>query len=243
MIEINLVPDVKQELIKAQRVRTSVISIAILVGAAAIGIVIVLAIWVFGVQTARGLLVDSTIKDQSQKLSKVPDISNTLTVQNQLEKLPQLHESRHISSRTFRMLAAINPSAPNNISFDKASLDSANSTITISAQAENAYPALETFKKTIAATNIQFTTNGVAGSVPLATNLNDSERSYGEDDSGKKVLRFTLTFTYPQELYAASSDNWKMDGPAVSTNATDSFRGVPQSLFREKASDSSGGDQ
>ena len=54
MIEINLVPDVKQELIRAQRVRTGVISMSILVGLAALGIVALLLIWVFAIQAARG---------------------------------------------------------------------------------------------------------------------------------------------------------------------------------------------
>src|SRR5690349_17088201 len=104
MIEINLVPDVKQELLKAQRVRASVISVAILVGIVAVGIVVALAMWVFAVQAARDVVADNTIKKQSQDLSKVEDVSNTLTIQNQLSKLSAMHDDKHIDSRIFDVL-------------------------------------------------------------------------------------------------------------------------------------------
>jgi hypothetical protein len=240
MIEINLVPDVKQELLKAQRVRTSVISMAIVVAIGAIGVVIALALWVFAVQTARDVITDNTIKEQSKELSGVEDISDTLTIQNQLGKLTAMHDSKHIDSRVFDVLNTINPQAPNNVAITKLSLESADSTITIEAQAVNGYPALEVFKKTITATKFEFTKDGEKQSVPLATSINDSDRSYGEDASGAKVLRFTLSFTYPEELFSRTSQNAVIVAPDK-TNVTDSFLGVPQSLFTQRATDSTGG--
>ena len=234
MIEINLVPDVKQELIKAQRVRASVISIAILVGIVALGVVVMLAIWVFGVQTARNVITDNTIKSESQKLSGVEDISSTLTIQNQLSKLTQMHDSKHIDSRLFDILTTINPPEPNNVAITKLSLSSADSSITVQAQAVNGYPALEVFKKTIAATKFEYTKDGQSQSIPLATGISDSERSYGENAAGAKVLRFTLVFTYPQELFSRTVQNATIVAPTKS-NATDSFLGVPQSLFTQPA--------
>jgi hypothetical protein len=44
MIEINLVPDVKQELLNAQRVRNGVISIAIVTGIGSLAAVAILAV-------------------------------------------------------------------------------------------------------------------------------------------------------------------------------------------------------
>lgn len=240
MIEINLVPDVKQELIKAQRVRASVISMSILVGMIAVGVVVVLAIWVFAVQAARGVLSDNTIKSESGKLAKVEDVSNTLTIQNQLSKLTSMHDEKSIDSRIFDILTTINPPAPNNVSITNLSLDSADKTIEIEAQAINGYPALDVFKKTINATTFQFTQDGQRQSVPLASDMSDTDRSYGEDASGAKVLRFTLTFTYPDELFAKTAQGATIVAP-TRTNVTDSFLGVPQSLFTQKATDTTEG--
>lgn len=236
MIEINLVPDVKQELIKAQRVRAGVISIAILTGIIAVGVVVVLLLWVFGVQAARGAITDNTIKTESAKLSAVEDISNTLTIQNQLSKLAKMHDSKSIDSRIFDILSTINPPEPNNISITNLSLDSGEKTIRIEGQAQNGYPALEVFKKTIDATRFEFTKDGEKQSVALASEMSDSDRSYGEDASGAKVLRFALTFTYPEDLFLRTAENAVVVAPSK-TNVTDSFLGVPQSLFTQPARD------
>lgn len=240
MIEINLIPDVKQELIKAQRVRASVISVAILVGIISVGIVVVLAFWVFAIQTARGILSDNTIKSESQKLSSVQDISNTLTIQNQLNLITQQHDQKNIDSRIFDILTTINPASPNNIAFNTLALDATTNTIKIEGQAVNAYPALDIFKKTINATTFQYTQNGQKQSVPLASQMSDSDRSYGQDASGTRVLRFTITFTYPNLLFSRTAQNAVIVAPSQA-NATDSFLGVPQSLFVQKASDTAGG--
>lgn len=232
MIEINLVPDVKQELIRAERVRASVISISIFVGIIAVGVVVLLAVWVFGVQTARNLLTDNTIKAESQKLAQVQDVSNTLTIQNQLSKLPGQHDSKAIDSRVFDILTTINPPAPNDVKITNLSLDSATSTIKIEAQAAGGYSALEVFKKTINATKFEYTENGERQSVDLASNMSDSDRNLGQDASGATVLRFTLTFTYPEKLFLRTAGNATIAAPTKS-NVTDSYLGVPQSLFTQ----------
>lgn len=240
MIEINLVPDVKQELLKAQRVRNGVISGAIVVGLAAIAMVVILALWVFGVQTARGAISDNTIKNESQKLQNVPDISDALTIQNQLAQISTLNDSKHVDSRLFDVLTTINPSDPNTISFNKVSVDTTNDLVTIEAQATGGYSALEVFKKTIAATNFQYTQDGQTQSVPLASNLSDGDRSYGEDSNSVRVLLFTLTFNYPDALFAPTSKNARIIAPER-TNATDSYLGVPKTLFSERAQDTGEG--
>ena len=141
MIEINLVPDVKQEFIKAQRVRSLVVSLAIITGIVALGIVLLLGAWVFGVQAARGALSDKTIKEESAKLASVEDLESTLTIQSQLEMLPGLHESKKIDSRVFDVLATINPPDPNNVTISKLIVDSTEKKIAIEAQAAGGYPA------------------------------------------------------------------------------------------------------
>ncbi|MET0980244.1 MAG: hypothetical protein ABWX90_03250 [Candidatus Saccharimonadales bacterium] len=240
MIEINLVPDVKQELINAQRVRTNVVSLSIIVGIAAVGIVVVLAVWVFVVQAARGSLSDTAIKDESAKLANVTDISNMLTIQNQLKQLSAMHGAKHIDSRIFDVLTTINPPAPNSVSISNLSLDSETKTIKIEAQMASAYSGLEVFKKTINATKFEFTKDGEKQSIPLASEMSHSDLSYGDDASGARVLRFTILFVYPEELFSRSVEDTVIVAP-TQTNVTDSFLGVPNSLFSPKANDTQGG--
>lgn len=242
MIEINLIPDVKQEFIRAQRVRTAVISIAIIVTIIAAGVVVLLALYVFGGQQLRQLTADNKIEKQNKTLQDVSDINNVLTIQNQLSKLSEMHNNKHIDSRMLDVLASIVPQAPNEVAVSKIAVDSAEGTITIDAQANNGYPALEVFRKTIEATKFEYVDGEQTTSVPLATDIKDSNRSYGENDSGKKVLRFSVTFTYPQELFDRNSTSATIVGP-TRRNVTDSFVGVPESLFTERAADTKEGDQ
>lgn len=240
MIEINLVPDVKQELIRAQHVRNTVVSFTILVGIISVGVVALLAFYLFGVQTVRSALADSRIKEATTKLQQVDDLSNTLTIQNQLSKLSIMHDSKNIDSRFFAILTAINPPAPNNIVVSSAKLDADTKTVTIDGQAANGYEAAELFKKTILSTKMNYKdTEGAQQNVSLTTDVSTSDISYGEDASGKKVLRFTMSFIYPDELFARSSGDAVIERPGRQ-NVTDSYLRIPQSLFSERASDIKG---
>lgn len=237
MVEVNLVPDVKQELIRAQHVRSLIVTFSILTAIAAVGIVVALALWVFGAQELRSTLTDNKIKSEHAKLVAVEDLESSLTIQNQLEVLPDLHESKQIDSRIFDVLTVISPAPPYNVSISKLEIDAEEQTIEIEAQAVGGYPALEVFKKTIAATEFHFTSpNGSKEVLQLTTNMSDSDRSYGENADGQKVLRFGLTFEYPEELFAPYLKDARVVGPDK-TNVTDSFLGIPKSLFSPKAND------
>src|SRR5690554_4656394 len=98
MIQINLIPDVKQELIKAQKARATVVTMAILIGIAALAVVVILAVYVFVVQTARGAISDGEIDRLSSQLADVEDLGKTLTIQNQLALINDLNNDKHISS-------------------------------------------------------------------------------------------------------------------------------------------------
>jgi Tfp pilus assembly protein PilN len=236
MIEINLVPDVKQELIKAQRVRSTVISFSILIGFVTAGIVTMLAIYVFGVQAIRSGIDDSAITDGAKKLTSIQDLSKTLTIQNQLTKLSEMHANKNIDSRIFTVLSAIIPPAPNAVQISTLTIDSTAGTISLEGQAANSYAAVEVFKKTISGAQIKFTSDGTDQQVALASSVSTGDTSYGEDSTGAKVLRFTIVFTYAPELFAPSSTNLTVVN-STSGNATDSYLGVPTSIFVDRAKD------
>jgi len=237
MIEINLVPDIKQELIKAQKIRSKVILFSILIGIVSVGIVTVLAIGVFIVQPVRSTINDNAIKQGSEELSSVEDLSKTLTIQNQLTKISNLNADKKIDSRIFAILSAIIPPSPNNIKVSNLTIDSDAGNITIQGQASNSYAAVEVFKKTIEGAKIKYTDeNDDQQEVILASNISTSDMSYGEDTSGAKVLRFSISFDYADETFSPGSSNLSFiittDG-----NATDSYIGVPKSIFVDRAKD------
>ena len=239
MIEINLVPNVKQELIKVQRVRVTVIAFSILIGLVSVAIVALLLFYVFAVQGIRGTVADGDIKKGSDQLSSVQDLSKTLTIQNQLTKISGQHDNKKIDSRIFDVLTAIIPPAPNLVMISNLSVDSTTGSITLEGQAANSYAAVEVFRKTIEGAKIEFTTDGTKTKIDLAKDISTGETSYGEDTSGMKVLRFKMSFNYAPELFAPSSK-----GIVITLsnrgNVTDSYLGVPKSIFVDRATDIKG---
>lgn len=242
MIEINLVPDVKQELIKAQRVRSTVVTVSFLIGLASIAVVVMLAIYVFAVQSVRGGIDDAAIKSESDKLASVQDLSKTLTIQNQLTKISMLNSQKNIDSRIFDVLGAVIPPSPNNIQISNLRLDSEEGLITIEGQAPSGlYDTVETFKKTVEGAQVIYKdSDGKSQKVDLTTDVQISNTSLGEDSSGARVLRFTITFDYAPELFAPDSESVKI---VITTdgNVTDSYLGLPKSIFADRATDLQGG--
>jgi len=237
MIEINLVPDVKQELLKAQSIRNRVITVSIFIGIMSVVVVTILALYVTTVQAVRSSIADASIKTGSEKLAEVTDLTKTLTIQNQLTKISSLNSGKKINSRIFAVLNAIIPPAPNNVQISNLSIDSTSGTIVIDGQAANSYAAVEVFKKTIAGAIFKYTdVDGNAQEVVLATNISTSNTSYGEDTTGSKVLRFTLSFTYAPELFSPEPTKISI-AILVDGNVTDSYLGVPKSVFADRAVD------
>ncbi len=239
MIEINLIPDIKQELIRAKRVRNMVVSGAILVGAVSIGIVILLAVYAYAVQPLLGVVADKSIDDNSKKLQAVPDLANMLTIQSQLASISEKHNDKTISSRLFEVLSAVNPAAPNNVVFTRVQLDADENIIRIDAQARSGYSAAEALEKTIRATSFTYQSNSETHKELIADTVVQSNQSFGEDVTGAKVLRFSLDVTYNDALFARSSESLVVSRPDRQ-DATDSFKRLPESLFGTRAADVGG---
>lgn len=240
MIEINLVPDVKQEYIRAKRVRNTVVSTAVLVGLAAIAIVVVLALYAFPGQSLRSSVADDAIKTKHNTLNGISDLQNSLTVQNQLSKISELHDQENIYSRFFDLLVAINPPAPNQVSFSLARVDSDTKTIHLEGQAANGYNAVDVLKKTILGTSLRYRdSDGQSITVPLTDNVSTAELTYGEDSTGKKVLRFTLMFSYADPFFDRKSKDAIIVRPDRQ-NVTDSYKYLPLTLFTDRTMDQGG---
>lgn len=233
MIEINLVPDIKQELLRARSIRSAVVSGAIITTIVAVGVVVALSVYVFGVQGLRGLAADNSIKDGAAKLATVEDLSKVLTIQNQLTKMSALNDEKVINSRAFDLVRAIIPPAPSDVKISSLTIDGDAETIAFEGQSPD-YPSFEALKKTIAAANVRYNEGDELRDVILASNLSISDVSYGEDATGKKVLRYTISFTYAAEIFSP-----KVNNPTIvlinGGNVTDSYLGIPKSIFTEPA--------
>ncbi len=249
MIEINLIPDVKQELLKAQRARSVVISASIFTSIIAVGIVVLLLGYIYGVQGVRGVYLDGQIDSKSKELSKVDDLSKILTIQHQLATISELNDQKVMASRMFDVVSAITPPgdavisfsqinvAPGGASEDPEAVVSTTEGGQLQFEGQTpSYDTMELFKKRIENTSFQYNEDGEQKLVALASNISTTDISYGEDSNGNKVVRFTLVFDYPAELFSSKTAGQQLAFKLnINGNVTDSYIGIPR--FSERASD------
>ena len=235
MIEINLLPNVKRELLKTRVMRNRVISISFLVGGASIVAVVVLAL-ILGSQIAAEAVQNGVIKDRNDKLMAVEDLNKVVTIQHQLTKINEQHSGKKLNSRIFDVVTAVNPVAPNNVSFSDIKVNPGSKTITLEGSAVNGYSALETLKKTILNTKVQTTDGDKSSEVSLTKEIKDGDTSFGENSEGKKVLQFSFSFEYAEELLApANNGTVSVLTPTGKVDVTDSRQGIPDSLFKSNS--------
>lgn len=238
MIQINLVPDVKQEMLHAQRMRNVAISLSIVIGLVAVAVVVALAL-ILGGQVAVQKIEEGQITTGYNKLSSVEDLDSALTIQNQLGTISSQNDKRTIDSRLLDVLAAINPPAPNDVKLSKVTLDPTQNTVTLEGSAVGGYPATDVFRKTILNTMVTAKQQGNdnAEEMPLTSNVTLQDTSYGEDATGAKVVRFTIIFTYPDGLLDNRMSDVKISTPSARVDVTDSKTLIPDSMFSQAATD------
>ena len=154
--EINLVPEIKDEMIKALKLRNLIFFICIVVAAASIGIVALLGTIVGGQQLSLDGK-DKMLGLMSAKLNGYEELGDFLTIRDHVEKLETISEEKKVFSRTFGILAAFLPTGQDRITISKLNVrldeDTPKLYIEAQANAEKApyidYNVLDAFKKSM----------------------------------------------------------------------------------------------
>lgn len=211
MIELNLLPDVKQEFIRTQRQKRLIISLMILVSIISAAVVLLLVFFVYAAQPGIQLLIDNDIKDKASVLSKDKNLPRDLTIQNQLTTLTQLHEDKGVYDRLFDYLKNLNPETPNNISISNATLDATAGAIVLEATAKD-YQAIAVFQDTLknAKLNYREPDADKTTKVPLFSEILITDAALGQNSTGVRIASFKATLTYDSNAFA-----WAVKSPSV----------------------------
>ena len=154
--EINLVPDIKNEMIKTLKLRNFIFFLCIVVAAASVGVTILAGVIAGGQQAA----IDgkkSTIDKLSAKLESYADLSDYLTIKDQLSGISSLTNDKRVLSRTFNILSTFLPTGADTITISELELSFADNqpVLSFEAQANSGtdpyidYAVLEAFKKSM----------------------------------------------------------------------------------------------
>lgn len=154
--EINLVPDVKDEMIKALKLRNLIFFICIVVASASVGVTLLFGMILGGQQLAlEGK--KTMLTTLSDKLNSYSDLSDFLTIKDQLGNLSAISDNKQVLSRTFNILSTMIPTGADTITISELTVNLAeeNPIYTFDAQANAGrepfidYNVLDSFKKSM----------------------------------------------------------------------------------------------
>lgn len=154
--EINLVPDIKGEMIKTLKLRNLIYFICIVVGVASLSIVAIF--WL--ISGGQQLALDgkkTTLNTLSKKLNSYSDLNEFLTIKDQVSNIATLTSNKKVLSRTFNVLSALIPTGADTITVSELSVSLSDNQPKLSFDAQaNAgkepyidYNVLDSFKKSM----------------------------------------------------------------------------------------------
>ncbi|HSE60949.1 MAG TPA: hypothetical protein VLA88_01485 [Candidatus Saccharimonadales bacterium] len=217
MIQLNLLPDLKKEFIKAQKVKALVITIAIFTTIGAVGISALLFVYVTFVQQLQVKLATDDITRKMQQLKGINDIDKYLTVQNQLGSLPNLHESKGIYSRLFDFMSVMNPSAPNNVSLSELQVLTEDKSIVFTGTSKS-YETFNVFVDTLKHAQVTFKAGGEGE--PVTDSIFEQVLVQSADlsrSSGQPVVGFIVRTVYKDLVFDARNTDMTASVPNITT--------------------------
>lgn len=152
--EINLVPDIKAEMIKALKMRNLILFVCIVVIASSVGGVLILS----GIAGGQRIAIngqENKMKLMSKKMSELNGLSDILTIQDQLKYIKETNDKKKMLSRVFDVLSVLLYQGKDKVSLSELNVDLATSTLSFDAQADAGEPpyidyrVIEAFKKKV----------------------------------------------------------------------------------------------
>lgn len=145
MVQLNLLPEIKQEFVRARRTKRLVTAFSILLTSISLIIFVVLLLVVDVAQKTNLSNIDKDISTYSSQLRGTANLNQILTVQNQLKSLPALNAQKPATSRLF---GYINQLTPVKVNITNLEVDYTAYKITITGNADSA-DTINTFVDTL----------------------------------------------------------------------------------------------
>lgn len=220
MIQLNLLPDVKVDYIKAQRSRRLVLTSCIVIAGVAIGLVVLL-LSTAGLQKKHLSDVDTDISDYQRQLQSQPQIERILTVQNQLRGLSDLHSAKPAAKRIPEYLNALTPAQVSITNFE---IKFEETTMTVTGKADS-LASVNQYIDTLKFTN--FTTKDDDSKRPAFSGVVLTSFKLSSDSD--PPANYTITMTYDQAIFD-NRQTVTLDIPSRVTTRSQALK--PTDLFQ-----------
>jgi Tfp pilus assembly protein PilN len=194
MIQFNLLPDVKLQYVKTQRTKQLMISISVLASVAALTVLLLSMLTVYGVQKKTLHDLNGDVKKYSTELKNTKDLDKILTVQNQLGTLTSLHDQKPVTSRLFGYLTQVTPA---NATLKKLTLDLTASTVSLGGSTDS-FDTVRKYTDTLKSTT--YSLEGTSDSKHAFKDVVLS--SFSKDETG---ATFTITATFDPAIFNSAN--------------------------------------
>jgi len=221
MIQFNLLPDSKMSDLKSSKMSRMIITITFLVSILAILITVLLLVEVKVIQKHQISKYNSQITSDNIALNQVPDLNSILKINDAIQVLPSLYESRPDATRLSGYLSLITPAQ---ISLTSLNINFSVDTVSISGNA-NSIDTINTFVDTLKF--CEFTTNGGTTNSPAFNQVVLSNYSYVP--SSVTGQSFSITAGFSPVIFATKDTNVKLIVPNKITTRSDVDQ--PTNLF------------
>jgi hypothetical protein len=238
MIQFNLLPDVKAQFIKAQRIKRLVISGAFLVTIISAVIFVALLAYVDVSQKQHLKDLSKDVAANSSELTSNSDLSKILTVQNQLQAIPQLDDAKPAVTRLATYVTELTPST---VSISELNINWTTNTFSITGGA-NGLTDVNQFVD-----DIKFATYTVGNSTAKKNAFSTvvlSSFGYTSQSSNGQPVDYTISFNFDPTLFENTNNTNNVTLTVPPETTTRSVLSQPSNLFvKSNTTTTSGGGQ
>lgn len=213
MIRLNLLPNAQRDFQETKQGRLGTVRIVRLGAAAVVGITVLLAVWVYGVQAVQKKLLTDSIKERYHTLRAVKDIDTYATIQNQLASLTALHDDKNLVSRLLDYLPSISGGARLN----RVALVDTNHSLVFEGEATD-YKSLVMFRDTLRGTSLLYTDLGKKQQKqPFFTSVTIQKSNIHVVRATSSYISFTIIGHYQDVAFKRSAINPSLSIPKKET--------------------------
>lgn len=188
MIQFNLLPDVKLDYLKAERLRRLVVSLSVII--ALVSLVVLIGLLSITILQRKHLKdLERNIKTESAQIQGQSNLNKILTVQNQLNSLTSLHNSKPAVSRMAGYIDQVTPASAN---INNLSVDLNQHTMAITGTADS----LATVNQYV--DTLKFTTYSAKGGTSGPAFTSVVLTNFG---LSQKEAQYTVTFSYDPTIF------------------------------------------
>lgn len=222
MLEINLLPDIKSKSVRAKKLKNSIVSISIILSLVFVALFGSFYYYVDFYQKDKINSLSSNIISLTSSIKSNKNLNKILTIQNQLNSLPNILSQDPRISRIFNFISELTPT---NATISDLTINLSNNSISINGGADS----LTTVNQFV--DTLKFTTydNGSSKGNTAFNSVDLTSFSYSSGSNTTTNTQYTITFNYDPTLFN-NTDKIQLVIPKLTT--TRSILDQPTAIFQ-----------